>query len=246
MNNDQISAFGLNFSTLGLGQISSQITEEFPSRGVAYHLVNAYTLVLANESPSLYRILETDFLICDGRPLAKILHRSNRDLKQIRGADFMRSCLSNTKGTGSHFFLGSTDANLIRIIEIAKEVNENIKIAGYHSPEFTENFEKSLPMWVKMIRDSGASVVWVGLGTPKQDYVAHFLSEALPVHAVAIGAAFDFLSGNVSEAPWVFQKLGLEWFFRLVKEPKRLARRYLIGNFKFIKLMLCLRGRRLK
>ena len=235
---DEVNLFGLSFSTLNLDQLVSRITEEFPLDGTAYHLVNAFTLVLADESPKLYSALKTDFLVCDGKPLAKLLQRRNKKFRQIRGADLMRRSLDNQNATCRHFFLGSNNETLIKLIDFARQSNSRIEIVGFHSPEYADSFEKSLPIWVKMIRESGASVVWVGLGTPKQDYVVHSLAGSIPVNAVAIGAAFDFLTGNISEAPWVVQKLGLEWLFRFAKEPRRLARRYLWGNYKFIKLVL--------
>jgi N-acetylglucosaminyldiphosphoundecaprenol N-acetyl-beta-D-mannosaminyltransferase len=243
MNSDEVSFLGLSFSTLNLEQMVSRLTDEYPSHGTAYHLVNAYTLVLAGESTKLQKVLESDFLVCDGKPLAKVLQRRNHLLSQIRGADLMRGTLSNQNGANSHFFLGSTSGTLAKVIEFAEEINPSIKIAGFHSPEYADDFERSIPVWVKMIRESGASVVWVGLGTPKQDYVAHSLADSLPVNAVAIGAAFDFLAGNVNEAPWLVQKIGFEWLFRLVNEPRRLAKRYFLGNYKFIKLILRSRDR---
>lgn len=88
-----------------------------------------------------------------------------------------------------------------------------------------------------MISESNATIAWVGLGTPKQDYVTHEIAKQIPVHAVAIAAAFVYLSGNIAEPPKVFQILGFEWFYRLMKEPKRLTKRYLVENLKFLYLI---------
>jgi N-acetylglucosaminyldiphosphoundecaprenol N-acetyl-beta-D-mannosaminyltransferase len=229
---------GLEFLSDDLVGITRRLTETEPTIGTAYHLINAYSLVMANESPKLYSMLKEDVLICDGKPLARVLKRRMASLQQIRGADFMRQALSESTPSARHFFLGSTDEVLNGLIAFAKKTNPHIHISGYHSPEFTEDFYVALPSWLKMISESNATIVWVGLGTPKQDYVAHEIAQQIPVHAVAIGAAFDYLSGNISEASKLIQILGLEWSYRLMKEPKRLAGRYLIGNLKFLRLIL--------
>jgi N-acetylglucosaminyldiphosphoundecaprenol N-acetyl-beta-D-mannosaminyltransferase len=233
-----VKFLGLEFLSDDLVGIARQLTETEPTIGTAYHLINAYSLVMANESPRLYSLLKEDVLICDGKPLARVLKRGVPSLQQIRGADLMRQVISKSTPSARHFFLGSTDEVLGGLIAFAQRTNPDMHISGYYSPEFIENFDVALPTWLKKIRESNATIVWVGLGTPKQDYVAHDIAQQIPVHAIAIGAAFDYLSGNISEAPKLFQILGLEWFYRLMKEPKRLARRYLIGNLKFLRLIL--------
>jgi N-acetylglucosaminyldiphosphoundecaprenol N-acetyl-beta-D-mannosaminyltransferase len=236
--NKLVKFLGLEFSSDNLVGITRQLTETEPTNGTAYHLVNAYSLVMANESPKLYALLKEDVLICDGKPLARVLKRRVPSLQQIRGADFMRQAISGSTPNARHFFLGSTGDVLDGLIVFAQKINPDIHISGYHSPEFNEDFYVALPSWIKMISESNTTIVWVGLGTPKQDFVAHEIAQQIPVHAVAIGAAFDYLSGNISEAPRIFQVLWLEWLYRLIKEPRRLASRYLIGNLKFIRLCL--------
>ena len=83
------------------------------------------------------------------------------------------------------------------------------------------------------VRDSGATIVWVGLGTPKQDWEVARLTASVPV-AMAVGAAFDFLAGVKPQAPLWMQKSGTEWAFRFASEPRRLAKRYLWGNPRFL------------
>jgi N-acetylglucosaminyldiphosphoundecaprenol N-acetyl-beta-D-mannosaminyltransferase len=86
----------------------------------------------------------------------------------------------------------------------------------------------------RRIAESGATLVWVGLGTPKQDTEVRRLADSLPITALAVGAAFDFLAGTVSQAPEWMQRSGLEWTYRLAHEPKRLGKRYLWGNSRFV------------
>lgn len=235
--NQKSQFIGLQLSTLQLDEIILSLRNTDLPTGIAYHLVNAYTVVLANEKPELFRILDHDFNICDGRPLAVVMKCKGSKLTQIRGADLMREALSDTKSHASHFFLGSTDEVLSDLVLAAKFLNPGISIVGQFSPEFKIEFDLDIDKWIDLIQKSGASTVWIGLGTPKQDYVAHRIARILPVHALAVGAAFDFLSKNQAEAPLILRKLGLEWIFRLIREPKRLASRYFIGNFKFIRIV---------
>jgi N-acetylglucosaminyldiphosphoundecaprenol N-acetyl-beta-D-mannosaminyltransferase len=85
-----------------------------------------------------------------------------------------------------------------------------------------------------LILESKADIVWVGLGTPRQDFECARITKELGLTTVAVGAAFDFFSGLKKESPKWMTKLGLEWIFRFASEPKRLWRRYLVGNFVFL------------
>jgi N-acetylglucosaminyldiphosphoundecaprenol N-acetyl-beta-D-mannosaminyltransferase len=86
------------------------------------------------------------------------------------------------------------------------------------------------------VAETDSDIVWVALGVPKQDLLAQELSKRLDVTCVGVGAAFDMLSGRTREAPAWMQHVGMEWLFRLVTEPRRLWRRYLIGNLEFLRL----------
>jgi len=93
------------------------------------------------------------------------------------------------------------------------------------------------------IADAGADVVWVGLGTPRQDLFVDRFRGLVPVTLIAIGAAFDFHAGTKRQAPRVVQRFGFEWLFRLITEPRRLWKRYLIGNGRFVWAVLRRRPR---
>jgi len=228
----------LNFSERNLQNFLYLLRNPNLESGIAYHLVNSFTLVLAAESENLRAILEKNILICDGKPLSFVLQKNGLAIEQIRGVDLMRNALIDTESNARHFFLGSTEKVLTSLIIQAKTLNPNILIVGQHAPDFANDFSEELPGWIEMLRRSKASIVWIGLGTPKQDFVVDHIAKSVPVHAIAVGAAFDFLSGNVKEAPKIFRVSGLEWLFRLILEPRRLAGRYIIGNYKFIKLIL--------
>lgn len=109
------------------------------------------------------------------------------------------------------------------------------RIVGTSSPPFRPLSPQELRQQVEDIRSVAADIVWVGLGTPKQDRWAADLCAALPVVAVAVGAAFDFIAGAKRQAPPWMQRNGMEWLFRLGCEPRRLWRRYLFGNARFVR-----------
>jgi N-acetylglucosaminyldiphosphoundecaprenol N-acetyl-beta-D-mannosaminyltransferase len=112
------------------------------------------------------------------------------------------------------------------------------QIVGHDCPPFREPTTQEINERDQRIKDSGATVVWVDLGTPKQDFEVQRLAHNVQVTAMAVGAAFDFLAETVPQAPKWIQKSGLEWGYRLAQEPKRLAKRYLWGNPQFVKSVI--------
>lgn len=229
---------GFSFLATSPDEAVKEVCAPQGCRGRAFHLVNAFTLSLVERSERLRLILEQDLLFCDGKPLAFLLGRRNINVKQIRGADLMRAVLQKSPEELSHFFLGSTQSVLDALLENARESNPKIKIAGSFSPPVQDDFSAALQEWVEMLKDSQANVVWVGLGTPKQDFVVHEIAKQIPITAIAVGAAFDYLAGTLVEAPKFIQIIGFEWLFRLLKEPKRLWRRYLVGNLRFVRMIV--------
>jgi N-acetylglucosaminyldiphosphoundecaprenol N-acetyl-beta-D-mannosaminyltransferase len=202
------------------------------------HFSAAHGFVEAEQQPELKQIFKSDILISDGFPLTKYLKFKNPKFEQVRGIDFMRETLYRSPKVISHFFLGSTIKNLEKIVEKAKIINPNISIAGTYSPNFSGSWFSDLPDWKKIIQESKADIVWIGMGAPKQFFIANILSTDHKFCTVSVGAAFDFFAETKSEAPLILRQLGLEWLFRLMSEPRRLFKRYLIGNIKFFKLII--------
>jgi N-acetylglucosaminyldiphosphoundecaprenol N-acetyl-beta-D-mannosaminyltransferase len=202
------------------------------------HLANAWTVALAGKDPTVARALDgAGLTLVDGKPLTWVskLRREWPQVRQTRGVDVLRGALDRGRATGArHFLLGSTDAVLATMKQRLEAEFPGVEIVGVESPPFRQLSEREYADQDARIVESGATVVWVGLGTPKQDFEVMRLSEATGVVCVAVGAAFDFVAGTVSEAPKLAQRLGLEWLYRLAVEPRRLWRRYLLGNFEFI------------
>ncbi|MCC3652577.1 WecB/TagA/CpsF family glycosyltransferase [Streptomyces sp. S07_1.15] len=215
-------------------------TAAFAPAGSDVHLCNAYTLALADRDPVLLRILRSAFLnLADGQPVVwanQLLHRGTALPRgRVYGPDLMLDVFSMSQGTGlRHYLLGSTPEVLAALQRELRRRFPRAVLAGSCSPPFRSLTAQELRDQEEDIRTRGADIVWVGLGTPLQDHRAAELSAALPVVTMAVGAAFDFIAGSKRQAPSWMQQGGLEWLFRLGCEPRRLWRRYLFGNARFI------------
>jgi N-acetylglucosaminyldiphosphoundecaprenol N-acetyl-beta-D-mannosaminyltransferase len=204
--------------------------------------VNAYTVALAHEDANYARILDDGAInLVDGSPLAWVAKRHDPAVAEgpVRGPSLFRTVLDEGRETGlQHYFLGGSEETLDALKRSCTELYPGVQIAGCYSPPFRDLTAAEKAHMVRDVAASGADVVWIGLGTPKQDYVAAELAAALPVVTVAVGAAFDFTAGTKAEAPAWLRGSGMEWVFRLATEPRRLWRRYLFGNLRFTGLAL--------
>lgn len=203
----------------------------------AVHLCNAYTLSLASRDQHLAELLERSAMnLPDGMPLVWISRRLGIDSLpgRVYGPDLMGRTIDVGREHGTrHFLYGSTEPVLAQLTAGIEQRWPGAVIAGTESPPFTESPEVSEDSLERIV-DSGADVVWVGLGTPKQDVVTQMLAERHGAAFVAVGAAFDFIAGTKKQAPTWVQDRGLEWGYRLATEPRRLWKRYLVGNSMFV------------
>ena len=194
-------------------------------------------------SPTTHRNTEhaiaiegADLATPDGAPVAWVLRRiGHRDQERINGPDLMWNCCGIASESGTEMFLYGGTATTLRGLEQRLRAEfPGINIVGAFSPPFGELSREEDSAITDMINRSGARIVWVGLGCPKQE--AWMLAHRGRVKAVmvGVGAAFDFHAGVVKRAPLWMQRNGLEWLHRLWQEPRRLAYRYLVGNSLFI------------
>jgi N-acetylglucosaminyldiphosphoundecaprenol N-acetyl-beta-D-mannosaminyltransferase len=134
-----------------------------------------------------------------------------------------------------HYLFGGTPEALEKLQAELRAEEPRIVIAGVESPPFRELSDAEVAEAAGRMRAAGADAVWVGLGAPKQDVMAARLRDVDAAAAIfCVGAAFDFVAGTVPRAPLWMQRSGLEWLHRLLSEPRRLWRRYLIGNPRFV------------
>ncbi|TDT18502.1 exopolysaccharide biosynthesis WecB/TagA/CpsF family protein [Ilumatobacter fluminis] len=207
------------------------------------HLCNAWTMVLACsvKDSQLKRVLQCPSAInlVDGVPLARSLAWSNRvDAAVTRGPDlFDRSVPILARQGARQMLFGGTPETLQRLrLHFAQRGVSGQSLAGY-APPFRELDATTIDEYVERMLAAGVDVVWVGLGTPKQDVLARRAAEA-GIPCVCVGAAFDFAAGVVSQAPRCLRESGFEWLYRMAMEPRRLAGRYVVGNVRFVDLAL--------
>jgi N-acetylglucosaminyldiphosphoundecaprenol N-acetyl-beta-D-mannosaminyltransferase len=214
-------------------------TEPQPS-GSAFHFANAYNIALADSNINYRQVLDNgDYVFTDGTPVVWAGRRLHRDLshmwERVYGPDVMEGVFTCSSQQGPrHYLLGGSEETLERLVKSVTQRWPEAVIVGFESPPFRSPTPAEYLETTKRISRSGATCVWVGLGTPKQDYEVHRIATSLNVCALAIGAAFDFISGSKSQAPEWMQRSGLEWAYRLFQEPRRMWRRYLWGNPRFI------------
>jgi N-acetylglucosaminyldiphosphoundecaprenol N-acetyl-beta-D-mannosaminyltransferase len=208
-------------------------------RGIHVHLANAYTVALADSSAEYRNVLAAPAInFPDGKPIGwtSALRGDSPALQQVRGPQLFLDTFDVGRAHGvKHFLLGSTPAVLETLEKVLAERFPGVSIVGVESPAFRVLSGEELAAQDSRIRESGADIVWVGLGTPKQDFEAQRIVGSLPVVAIAVGAAFDFAAGTLEPAPAWITTVGLEWAYRFSREPKRLWRRYLFGNVRFLK-----------
>lgn len=240
---NQIPIGPLNFSVISLAETIHQVLQwSQHDVGKAIHFANAYTIALASkDSEYASAVNHGDLVCCDGTPVVWagkwLTSESIQGWERVYGPDVMTGVLQQSTPTHKHYLLGSTPETLEMLTSKIQLTFPNAHVVGTDSPPFRPASPQELADRDQRIRDSGANIVWVGLGTPKQDYEVERLKSSLPVTALAVGAAFDFLAGTVSQAPTWMQKSGTEWIYRWSKEPQRLTKRYLWGNPTFVKLV---------
>ncbi len=183
-----------------------------------------------------------DLTTADGVPLlwaSKFLGSPIRG--RVTGLDLLPefSKISANKGF-RFFFLGAAEGVALKLANHLKEINPGLNIAGTYSPPFAERFsDEENEKMISMINQSKADMLWVSLTAPKQDFwIAEHFDRLNVSIAIGVGAAFDVVAGNIKRSPEWMQKNGLEWFYRLMQEPGRLSKRYLVEAPQFIPLLL--------
>jgi N-acetylglucosaminyldiphosphoundecaprenol N-acetyl-beta-D-mannosaminyltransferase len=198
-----------------------------------------HTVMAAREDPELLAaVLGADFTVPDGQPLVWAVNLLGGDLpSRVYGPELMDLACARAARTGRRFYLygGRDPAALAQLVRTLRLRHPGLRIVGGHAPPFRPLTAAEEEAVAADIRRSGADVVWVGIGVPKQEkWMARMRDRLEAPVLVGVGAAFDFHAGLVPQAPAALQRLGLEWLFRLAHEPRRLWRRYLRYNPRFV------------
>ncbi len=229
----------VDLSALSLKQACDRVAHWIDTRQHRYvNLCTADTVVQCNDRPDLANIvMNSGMAATDGMPLVWLARLSGvRHATRVYGPDLMMEmCALSEKRGYAHYFYGASGEVLEKLRARLLERFPMVRIAGMHAPPFRDLDESEKKEIAGRINAVRPDIVWCGLGTPKQDYwVADFRPRLDCAAVLAVGAAFNFHAGRIRQAPRWVMRLGLEWLFRLGVEPRRLWRRYLLGNPRFV------------
>lgn len=218
------------------------VTAAADGRPLAVSAGASHAVITGHADPEQrFRLNRLDALVPDGQPVRhalRILH-GIRLPDRVRGPNLMLEICARAATLGLPIFLfGSTNDVLERLRANLTDRFPGISIAGVEPSRFRTLSPAERDELVGRIAGSGARIVFIGLGCPRQEVWVYEMRDLLPVPLIAVGAAFDFHAGTLPQAPRWMQEYSLEWFYRLVREPRRLWRRYLGLGPRFIALVL--------
>lgn len=199
-------------------------------------------IVVGAEKSSKIKKAQDNATICavDGMPIHWMAKMKKIESERCGGPDIMDKIIEIGVSKGyRHFFYGSTD-EVLGLLKVRLEKKyPGIQIVGMYSPPFRPLTEEEDEQVVKMINEANADFVWVGLGAPKQDFwMEEHQYKLKDTKMMGVGAAFNFFAGTVKRAPIFMQKIGMEWLYRLIMEPKYLWKRYILNGPKFFLIFI--------
>ncbi len=197
---------------------------------------NVHSMVCTTQSEEFRKAVnQADLALPDGMPVAWVIRLGRLPQSRIAGPDLMLAYLAQAARHGEPVFLmGSTEKTLARLHERLCATFPALKVAGMYSPPFGELNEHEDARIVARINESGAHVLFVGLGCPKQEKWMSEHRGSVKAVMLGVGAAFDYHAGTLKRAPEWMRNAGLEWLHRLCSDPVRLWRRYLTTNLLFV------------
>jgi N-acetylglucosaminyldiphosphoundecaprenol N-acetyl-beta-D-mannosaminyltransferase len=232
---------GTPVSLTSYDEVIAALAEPPGDRAATVAVCNVHSVMSARTDERLAKaIAGADIATPDGVPIVWALQwtTDRSDQERVYGPELMRRALLSSDGGLRHYLYGSTPETLDLLQRRIGELAPGADVVGADSPPFRPLTDDEEEAALERIRTSGANVVWIGLGMPKQELWMDSVAPRLPgVTLVGVGAAFDFIAGTKAQAPPWMQKAGLEWLFRLVHEPRRLWRRYIWNNPAYLVLL---------
>lgn len=226
---------GVNIAAIDMQWLVNFLKDNIRKLGGDYICVsNVHTTVTAYEDPEYLKVQNGGIMaIPDGGPLSSVgQRRGYRNMKRTTGPSLMGEVFSIPGYR--HYFYGSTQETLDKLKNELVKKYPSIQIAGMYSPPFRPMTNDEDKVIVAQINETKPDFVWIGLGAPKQEkWMAEHQGRVNGL-MIGVGAGFDYYAGNIERAPEWMQKNNLEWFFRLIQDPKRLFSRYFHTNIKFI------------
>lgn len=222
--------------------LSRILTSARAGRAFSVTALAVHGLMIAARDRSYAAVLSSlDLVAPDGQPVRwalNLLHRAGLP-DRVYGPELTARVVSSLSEEGLPLYLyGSTESTLLALSEALSRSHPKLIIAGAEPSQFRQLTEQEVGELAGRIRDSGARCVLVGLGCPRQEIFVGAMSSRLGMPLLAVGAAFDYHAGNLRKPPQWMQRFGLEWLWRLMLEPRRLWRRYLLLNPVFLAKLL--------
>ncbi len=212
-----------------------------PEGKLLINTINAHSYNTARRDPLFAEALKQgDVLIPDGVSIVKAcrwIGAKSRPEERIAGWDLFEYEMQRLERKGGTvMFMGSSERVLRLIVDRAAEVYPHLRVVTYsppYKPEFSDDDNRAI---IEAINAARPDLLWIGMTAPKQEKwtYSHWPELDIDCHVGTVGAVFDFFAGTVERAPLWWQRHGLEWLYRLIKEPRRMWRRYIIGNVLFL------------
>jgi N-acetylglucosaminyldiphosphoundecaprenol N-acetyl-beta-D-mannosaminyltransferase len=220
-----------------LEKVDSAITL---NKQIHHTVVNAGKVVLMQTDKELEKsVVEADIINADGKAIVWAANLLGHKLpERVSGIDLMEQLVMRSFEKGYKcFFFGATEEVVTKLVNIYKMQYSEDMIAGYRNGYFKKEDEDKIAL---QIAESGANILFVAITSPKKEIFLNTYKNMLTNvnFIMGVGGSFDVIAGKVKRAPLWMQNSGLEWFYRVVQEPKRMWKRYLVGNTKFIYLII--------
>lgn len=236
---DRVNVLGVGISAINMDIALKVITDAIRRREKGYICVSDVRSVMEAYDNEYVRRVLNEAMLCtpDGMPLVWLSHvAGRRHVRRVYGPDLMLAlCELSCREGFRHFFYGGSGGTAAQLAAVLQKRFRGLQVTGWYEPPFRPLQPDEEQQLVDMVREQQPDIFWVGLSTPKQDkFMAEYLAKLDATVMVGVGAAFDFHTGRVKQAPRWMQQWGLEWVFRLYQEPRRLWRRYLRNNPRFL------------
>ncbi|NLD93700.1 MAG: WecB/TagA/CpsF family glycosyltransferase [Fibrobacter sp.] len=246
---ERCPVFGIGVSVTDYNEASNLVISAAKNRiSSCVDAMNVHVLVTAVKDKEFNTAIVGFDMVCpDGQPVRWALNKFNRKkiTERVYGPTLTLHVLKKAEKEGlSVYFYGSKESVLNALKKKLMEKFPDLRIAGMESPPFRKLTFEEENETADRINNSGASILFIGLGCPKQELYASRNKGKIMMPMLCVGAAFDFHAGMLMQAPSWMQKHGLEWLFRFCMEPGRLWKRYLVTNTTF--LLLCVKQLRKK
>lgn len=229
---------GVKIAATNMNKTIEQIRENLDAwRGQYICVSNVHTTIMAHDNAEYMKVQNGSVMsLPDGGPLSAYSRAEGlAEAQRVTGPDLMSEILSLSGEYGwKHFFYGSSQETLDKLKKAIEEKYPKAEIVGMISPPFRTLTYEEDKEYVETINKAKPDFLWVGLGAPKQENYMAAHKGIINALMIGVGAAFDYESGNIKRAPMWMQKCSLEWLYRLMQDPKRLLKRYLVTNVKYL------------